>query len=67
MRDDRAAGAAGLQLMLERFRAKACAGLDPGVDIGSREENGQMKKWSLRSDSIATEKVLYSAAMVREL
>jgi hypothetical protein len=24
---------------IERFQAKACPGLDPGVETGSREEN----------------------------
>jgi hypothetical protein len=58
MRYDCAAGAVGLKFMLKRFQANRTS-----VRV---KKARQIRKQSLPSDSIGTEKALYSAAMVRE-
>src|SRR5712691_2480159 len=44
--------------MIESFRAKACPGLDPGWNPVRVKKTRQIKRWSIGSDSIRTERAL---------
>src|ERR1700685_3556148 len=52
-------------LMLERFRAKACPGLDPGWIPVRVKKTRQNKNLEPRPDSIGTEKALGRMAWVQ--